>query len=101
MRAEHGRVLVRMVAIVARLSTEISELKRRRLTPAAMPHADATLLLVAAAKTAQENARLVLDSAAQQGHMEKVITLNASLQKLRERCELAEKALSERRKSTV
>jgi len=101
LRAEHGRVLVRMVAIVARLSTEISELKRRRLTPAAMPHADATLLLVAAAKTAQENARLVLDSAAQQGHMEKVITLNASLQKLRERCELAEKALSERSKSTV
>lgn len=95
LRAEHGRVLVRVVAIVARMSTEISELKRKRFSPAARPHADAIMLLLAAAKTAQENVRLVLDSAAEQGQMEKVITLNASLQKLRERCELAEKALSE------
>ncbi len=95
LRAEHGRVLVRVVAIVARMSTEISELKRKRLTTAAKPHADALLLLLAAAKTAQENARLLLDTAAEESQMEKVITLNASLQKLRERCELAEKALSD------
>ena len=99
LRAEHGRVLVRVVAIVARMSTEISELKRKRLTIAAKPHADALLLLLAAAKTAQENARLVLDTAAEQGQMEKVITLNASLQKVHERCELAEKALSEVKKT--
>jgi hypothetical protein len=95
LRAEHGRVLVRVVAIVARMSTEISELKRKRFTPTANPHGDALLLLLAAAKTAQENALLVLDSAAEESHMEKVITLNAALQKLRERCELAEKALGE------
>jgi hypothetical protein len=99
LRAEHGRVLVRVVAIVARMSTEISELKRKRMTVAAKAHADALLLLLAAAKTAQENARIVLDTAAEQGQMEKVITLNASLQKLRERCELAEKALSEVKKA--
>jgi hypothetical protein len=99
LRAEHGRVLVRVVAIVARMSTEISELKRKRFTSAAKPHADALLLLLAAAKIAQENARLVLDTAAEQSHMEKVITLNATLQKLRERCELAEKALSEVKKA--
>jgi hypothetical protein len=97
LRAEHGRVLVRVVAVVARMSTEISELKRKRLSLTANPHRDALLLLLAAAKTAQENAKLVVDSAAEQGHMEKVITLNASLQKLRERCELAEKALAETR----
>jgi hypothetical protein len=101
LRAEHGRVLVRVVAIVARMSTEISELKRKRLTVAARPHADALLLLLAAAKTAQENARLVLDTAAEQGQMEKVITLNASSQKLRERCELAEKALGEVKKTAA
>ncbi|HET7209347.1 MAG TPA: hypothetical protein VFI95_22415 [Terriglobales bacterium] len=95
LRADHARVLVRVVAIVARLSTEIGELKRKRLTPSAKPHADALLLLLAAAKTAQENAQLVLDSAAEQSLAEKVITLNASLQKLRERCELADKALAE------
>ncbi len=100
LRAEHGRVLVRVVAIVARLSTEISEVKRKRFTPSAKPHADAIMLLLAAAKTAHENVRLVLDSAAEQGQMEKVITLNASLQKLRERCELAEKALGEVKKAT-
>ena len=99
LRAEHGRVLVRVVAIVARMSTEISELKRKRFTTAAKPHSDALLLLLAAAKTAQENARLVLDSTAEQGQMERVITLNASLQKLRERCELAEKALNEVQKA--
>jgi hypothetical protein len=99
LRAEHGRVLVRVVAIVARMSTEISELKRKRFTAAAKPHSDALLLLLAAARTAQENARLVLDSTAEQGQMEKVITLNASLQKLRERCELGEKALDEVKKA--
>jgi len=99
LRAEHGRVLVRVVAIVARMSTEISELKRKRFTSAAKPHADALLLLLAAAKTAQENVRLVLDTSAEQSQMEKVITLNATLQKLRERCELAEKALSEVKKA--
>jgi hypothetical protein len=95
LRADHGRVLVRVVAIVARLSTEISELKRTRFAPSAKPHADALMLLLGASKTAQENAQLVLEAAGEQGLMEKVITLNASLQKLRERCELAEKALSE------
>ena len=99
LRAEHGRVLVRVVAIVARMSTEISELKRKGFTIAGKNHADALMLLLAAAKTAQENGRLVLDSTAEQGQMEKVITLNASMQKLRERCELAEKALSEARKA--
>ncbi len=94
-RADHGRILVRVVAIVARMSTEIEELKRKRLTSMARQHADSLLVLLAAAKTAQENAGLVLASADGPGRREKVITLNASLQKLLERCELAEKALNE------
>ena len=95
LRADHGRVLVRVVAIVARLSTEISELKRERFGASSRPHSDSLKLLLAASKTAQENAQLVLSDATAEGLMEKVITLNASLQKLRERCELAEKALDE------
>jgi hypothetical protein len=94
-RADHARILVRMVAIVARMSTETEELKRKRRTPMAAPHRDALSLLLAAARTAKENADLVLDMAGQRGLTEKVITLNASLQKLRERAELAEKALGE------
>jgi len=94
-RADHARILVRVVAIVARMSTEIEELKRKRLTPAGHPHADSLMLLLAAGKTAQENADLVLASAGGPGQREKVITLNATLQKLEERTELAEKALGE------
>jgi hypothetical protein len=92
-RADHARILVRVVAVVARMSTEIEELKRRRLTHLAQPHGDSVWLLLAAARTARENAALVLDLAEQRGLNEKVITLEASLQKLRERSELAEKAL--------
>lgn len=94
-RADHARILVRMVAIVARMSTETEEVKRKRRTPMTAPHRDALMLLLAAARTAKENADLVLDMAGQRGLTEKVITLNASLQKLRERAELAEKALAE------
>lgn len=94
-RADHARILVRMVAIVARMSTETEELKRKRRTPMAGPHRDSLMLLLAASRTAKENADLVLDMAGQRGLTEKVITLNASLQKLRERAELAEKALAE------
>jgi hypothetical protein len=94
-RADHARILVRVVAIVARMSTEIEELKRKRLSPAGKPHADSLMVLLAAGKTAQENADLVLGSAGGPGQREKVITLNATLQKLQERSELAEKALGE------
>jgi hypothetical protein len=94
-RADHARILVRVVAIVARMSTEIEELKRKRLTPAAQQHADSLMVLLAAGKTAQENAEIVLAAAGGPGQREKIITLRASLQKLEERSELAEKALSE------
>lgn len=94
-RADHARILVRVVAIVARMSTEIEELKRTRYTHLAKPHMDSLMLLLAAAKTAKENADMVLDVAGQRGLTEKVITLNASLQKLQERAELAEKALGD------
>ena len=94
-RADHARILVRVVAIVARMSTEIEELKRKHLTHLAQPHGDSVRLLLAAAGTARENAALVLDLADQRGLNEKVITLEASLQKLRERSELAEKAMAE------
>lgn len=94
-RADHARILVRVVAIVARMSTEIEELKRTRYTHLAHPHADSLALLLAAAKTAKENSDMVLEVAGERGLTEKVITLNASLQKLRERAELSEKALSD------
>lgn len=94
-RADHARILVRVVAIVARMSTEIEELKRRRFTPAAKPHADSLMVLLAAGKTAQENANLILASGGDPGERDKIITLTATLQKLQERSELAEKALGE------
>ena len=99
-RADHARILVRVVAIVARMSTEIEALKRKRFTQLAQPHGDSVTLLLAAARTARENATLVLDLADKRGLNEKVITLEASLQKLRERSELAEKALAELTRST-
>ncbi|HEY1272707.1 MAG TPA: hypothetical protein VGF08_12005, partial [Terriglobales bacterium] len=94
-RADHARLLVRVVAIVARMSTEIEELKRKRFTPLAHPHVNSLTLLLAAARTTKENSELVLEQAGKRGLTEKVITLNASLQKLHERSELAEKALGE------
>jgi len=94
-RAECARILVRAVAVVARMSTEIEELKRQRFTSQAKPHGQALLLLLEPARIVKENADLVLKTAAQRGLTEKVITMKASLQKLRERSELAEKALAE------
>jgi hypothetical protein len=94
LRAEYARILVRIVAIVARMSTEIEELKRQRYTPSANIHAGSLLLLLAAAKTAKENADLVLEQS-EDGALDDRLTLEASLQKLRERAELAEKALSD------
>ena len=94
-RAECARILVRAVAVVARMSTEVEELKRRRFTSSARQHNDSLLVLLAAAKTVQQNADLVLQTAGQRGLSEKMITMSASLQKLQERSELAEKALAE------
>jgi hypothetical protein len=93
-RAEYARILVRIVAIVARMSTEIEELKRHRHTPQANVHAGSLLLLLAAAKTAKENADLVLEQS-EESSLDERLTLEASLQKLSERTELAEKALNE------
>jgi hypothetical protein len=94
-RAENARILVRVVAIVARISTETEELKRTRNSGACQPHVNSLMVLLAAAKTTRENAELITQTALQRGLTEKVITMNASIQKLRERVELAEKGLSE------
>jgi len=61
----------------------------------ARPFLLAAMVLLAAAKTTRENAELITQTALQRGLTEKVITMNASIQKLRERVELAEKGLSE------
>jgi hypothetical protein len=94
-RAENARILVRVVAIVARISTELEELKRARLSGQCQSQANSLVVLLAAAKTARENAELITETAVQRGLTEKVITMNASIQKLRERVEIAEKTLSE------
>jgi hypothetical protein len=94
-RGDHARIYVRISAIVARLTTELEELRRQSSTHLAKPHAESLAVLLQTAKTAGENAEHVSSLAEQRGLPEKVIALEASLQKLRERAELAERALAE------
>lgn len=100
-RADHARVLVRLVALVGRLTSEIEELRRKSSTHLWKPHADSLVALLEAAKTATQNAGLVMITAEQRHSADKVSALNGSLQKLNRSTDLARKALAELEQGTT
>ena len=91
-RAELGRNLLRNVAVIARMQTELEELKRcRPATSLWKLRADALMVLLEVARRAHESSGDVV----QQIEKDRAETLQSSMRKLRERAEIVVKTLAE------
>ena len=86
-RADAARMLLRVVAVTARLTTEMEELKRSRNSPSVWKlHADSLVVLVDLAKRLAEAVdRLALTIGQQLDAQAKSEPLRSSLDRLRER----------------
>jgi hypothetical protein len=95
LRAEVARALLRLVAVVARMTTELEELKRAQNSPSLWKlHADSLIVLLEIERSVHENTGRVITSAKQQGDASGVATLQASQKKLNECSDLVLKTLS-------
>jgi hypothetical protein len=95
LRAGVARVQLRLVALVARMTTELEELKRAQNSPSLWKlHADSLIALLEVSRAVHENGARVLNLAKQRGEKQPCEVLQASMQKLHETTELAVKTLS-------
>jgi hypothetical protein len=95
LRAGVARVLLRLVAVTARVITEWEELKRANNSPSIWKlHADSLATLLEIGSNAAENAERVSIMAAQRGHRQHVDDIQSSLKKLREYSGIAERSLT-------
>jgi len=95
LRAGVARVLLRLVAVTARIITEWEELKRAGNSPSIWKlHADSLATLLEIGGNAAENAERVSIMAAQRGHRQHVDEIQTSLKKLREYSRIAERSLT-------
>jgi len=91
-RADAARMLLRLVAVAARITTEMEELKRTRNSPSVWKlHADSLVVLVDLGKRLAEAVDRLALSIGQQAGSE---PLRSSLEKLRERTVEAAKVIS-------
>jgi hypothetical protein len=98
LRAGVARVLLRVVAVVARMSTELEELKRAENSTSLWKlHADSLLALLEISRSLSEDTSRVTGLANQQGSSSEAEALNISLEKLRDRSDLVVRALSHAR----
>ncbi len=94
LRAGVARVLLRLVAVAARMATEIEELKRSENSHSLWKlHADSLIVLLEIGQRMNENAGRVLHLAEQHGSRQEVEAIAGSVQKLQGCAELVEKAL--------
>ncbi|MGC2821282.1 MAG: hypothetical protein WA198_16445, partial [Candidatus Sulfotelmatobacter sp.] len=94
LRADVARTLIRLVSCVARVNTELEELKRSQSMSSLWKlHADALVVLLDIASTATEEAAGVAKMA-ESGDATSAKAIHATVQKLRERSDLAVKALA-------
>jgi hypothetical protein len=94
-RAAVARVLLRLVAVVARMTSEIEELKRAENSASLWRmHADALIALLEVGRTASENAARVMALASQRGGNDDASAIAASAQKLRACSARVERALA-------
>jgi hypothetical protein len=90
------RALSRAVALIARTSTELEELKQRRNSAHLWkPHASSLRFLLDVSHTTFEENNSVLAVAAQRGLKEKISAAKETLEKLRTRLDTAEQLLAE------
>jgi hypothetical protein len=95
-RGAVARVLLRIVAVVARISTEVEELKRAENAPSLWKlHADSLLALLEVAASLSESASRVATEANDQGNTAAGGTIQISLQRLRHRCDFIAETLSQ------
>ncbi len=88
-RGAGARVLLRIVAVVARMSTELEELKRAENSPSLWKlHADSLVTLLEVAATLSEKASRVSAEAASPGQGAAGENIKVSLQRLNQRCTL-------------
>src|SRR5216684_3627775 len=97
LRADIARILLRIVAVIARMGTEVEELKRSQNSASVWKlHADALLVLLEIARTLAEEAGTTVGLATERGEMEsQAEAIKASLQKLGERSEVVVKTLAQ------
>lgn len=85
-RADNARVLVKTVAVSARMVAEIQEFRNKQSsTYLWKPHADSLTYLLQQVEQLASDAAPVVALAQQRGLEQKVVTLNASINRLRER----------------
>jgi hypothetical protein len=95
LRAGVARVQLRLAAMVARMTTELEELKRAENSPSLWKlHADSLIALLEVSRAVNENCARVLNLASQHGEKHQVSALQASLQKLQGTSELAGQTLA-------
>jgi len=97
LRADVARILLRIVAVIARIGTEIEELKRSQNSASVWKlHADGLLVLLEIARALTEEAGTAIVLATQRGGMQdQAEAIKASLQKLAERSEVVVKTLAQ------
>jgi hypothetical protein len=95
LRADVARILIRQVSILARVSTEVEELKRSQSMSSLWKlHADSVVVLLDMASSSTEDAGSVAKTAEQGAAPDSAKAIHESLQRLRDRADLAVKALA-------
>ena len=96
LRAGTARVLLRIVAVIARMMTEIEELKRHENSSSLRKiHADSLVVLVELASTLSDNAARVLALAAQHNETAEADPIKNSVEKMRQRSDVVLKTLAQ------
>jgi len=95
LRADIARTLIRLVSCVARINTELEELKRSQsMSSLWKMHADALVVLLDVASGATEDAGTVANTAEKGETAESAKAIRQTVQKLRARSDVAVKALA-------
>ena len=95
LRAEVARMLIRMVSVSARISTELEELKRsQKMSSLWKLHADSVVVLLDMASTSTEDAGSVAKAAEHSGSGAAAGAIHESARKLRAQSDIAVKTLA-------
>jgi len=94
-RAGVARVILRLVAVVARMTTELEEIKRAENSASLWKlHADALAVLLEVGRSVNQNAERVMTLAEQRGAKVESDKIRPPLQKLQDCSDLVEKTLT-------
>jgi hypothetical protein len=95
LRADVARTLIRLVSCVARVNTELEELKRSQSMSSLWKlHADALVVLLEIASTTAEEAASIAQTTEKNDAGKSARAIHETVQKLRNRSDLAVKALA-------